>query len=293
MIQPYLPDIIQSIVSRIDAVFSARSTDPFNVFFDKGNYPQAWADVYKQMGSNPLVWFVMPFTSVRGKNTSYYADTTFSMWVLMPTDNKFTQQERDDYTIKPRLLPVYDVLMQEFERENWFAYNKSLIPDHTMVIRPYWGRSIPNGTDSENFFGKKMDCIEISNIRLNVNLESCISAYQPLHIPQYPSAAGVLTFFEDIELVVDGGQPTDPVSGSSSVVIPDLLGLYFDVWQRVIGQLRQTRDVEMVINTVQGGFSLTNDYKFGQNDTYVIKIRPTFIPTGVQLGSLIKPIKNF
>ena len=292
MQHPYLPDIIQNIVSRVDAVFSSRPTDPFNVFFDKGNYAQAWKDVHQFAGSNPLVWLAMPYSSQRGRTPNYYAETTFTLWVVMPTENTFTQQQRDDNTIKPRLLPVYDVLLQEIEREGWFAFSKSFTPEHTMVVLPYWGMGMPNGTDADNFFGSKYDAIKLIDIRCNVNLENCMSSYQPLELPVYPTAKGTLTFFEDIELIVDGGNTYDPIAGQSSVIIPDLLGFYFEVSGRVLGQLRQTRDMEMAIDTVNGGFSLTNGYKFSTGDTYIISIRPTFIPIGMATGTLLKPINK-
>ena len=291
MQHPYLPDIIQSIVSRVDAVFAGRTVDPFNVFFDKGNYAQAWKDAYQFTGSNPLVWFAMPYSSQRGRTPNFYADTTFTLWVVMPTDSLFTQQQRDDNTIKPRLLPVYDVLLQEIEREGWFSFSKSPTPEHTMVILPYWGMGTANGTDADNFFGSKYDAIKLVDIKCTINLENCISSYQPLQLPVYPAAQGVFTFFKDIELIVGGGRAYDPVAGQTSVIIPDLLGFYFEVSGRAIGQLRQVREKEVEINMVQGGFSLTNGYKFSAGDTYTISIRPTFIQQNTALGTLIQPIK--
>ena len=292
MQHPYLPDIIQNLVSRVDAAFAGRAVDKFNVFFDKGNYAQAWRDNYQFTGSNPLVWLAMPFSSARGKNNDYYADTTFTLWVVMPTDNTFTQQQRDDFTIKPRLLPVYDVLLQEIEREGWFSFTKSFTPEHTMVVLPYWGMGTANGTDADNFFGSKYDAIKLVDIKCNMNFENCRSSYQPLQLPVYPTAKGTLTFFKDIELIVDGGRPYDPIAGQSSVIIPDLLGFYFEVSGRVTGQLRQTRDMELAIDTVNGGFALLNGYKFSKDDTYIISVRPTFIPLGMATGTLLKPINK-
>ena len=58
MVKPFLPDIIKDIVARVDASFSARATDPFDVFFDKGLLQQVIKSVNKADENFPLVWLV-------------------------------------------------------------------------------------------------------------------------------------------------------------------------------------------------------------------------------------------
>ena len=54
-----------------------------------------------------------------------------------------------------------------------------------------------------------------------------------------------------------------------------MAGFEYDVVQRAFGQLRKERAPEIVINAA-GGFTLTGGYKFSKDDTYIIKLRPTF-----------------
>jgi hypothetical protein len=96
-----------------------------------------------------------------------------------------------------------------------------------------------------------------------------------------------LVFDTDIELIVDGGETYDPASGTNSVVVPATIGKDFYVVQRSIGQLRAERDVEVVPDTVNGGFTLTGVQTFNEGDTFFIKFRPALSvnPAGTEPGS--------
>lgn len=99
-------------------------------------------------------------------------------------------------------------------------------------------------------------------------------------------STSTLTFDSDIETIVDGGNDEDPVSGeSTSPIIESLIGKDFYVVQRGVGQLRATRDVE-IINNGDGSYSLTGGNTFNPGDTLFIKIRPQFVvnPAGTYSG---------
>src|ERR1041385_8019230 len=109
----YLPDIMEGIVGEVDNTFFSRLTDPFHVFFDKGIYGQVARKVHSESGSKtPLVWLIMNFTEVRG-DYRIFADVTCDISISMKTEASYTQQQRDDTTFKPRLIPIYDELIKQ------------------------------------------------------------------------------------------------------------------------------------------------------------------------------------
>ncbi|HQZ75584.1 MAG: hypothetical protein KA399_01585 [Chitinophagaceae bacterium] len=291
MVHPYLPDIIKGIVERINNVFSTRETDPFTVLFTHGNYAQANRDFYKapQEGKNNLIWLKMPFDQVVGKSSLYYSDLVFSIAIATVSDNKLSQTERDNTTIKPRLYPIYDLLMQEIDREGWFVYNRTRTPEHRAIVESYWGIGDVNGQDADNLFKIKADVMSVLDLKIKLRKSSCRSQYNPLELTDVPYQPVQLTFFKDIELIVDGGADIDPADGADTVLIPDLAGFEYDVVQRAFGQLRKERAPEIVINAA-GGFTLTGGYKFSKDDTYIIKLRPTFTEVSELPGVLQKNI---
>lgn len=292
MTHPYLPDILEAMVARINTAFSTRPTDPFTVAYGKGNYSQVSNDLFKTETKSNIIWFIMPYQQKRGTTTLYYGDASFSVVIASATEPHITQQQREDLIFKPRLFPMYDLLMQEIEREGWLSPYKSGTPEHTMVIRPYWGGGDANGQAVDNLFKMKADAISVVDIKVKVNSESCRSTYQPLPTNIYPVSPMSLVFFKDIEIIVDGGEEFDPVSGTNSISIPVLKGYEYDVIQRAIGQLRVEREPEITIDP-EGGFALTGGIKFSNEDSFIIKIKPSFLdPNNLAGGFVTKRIET-
>jgi len=288
MVKPFLPDIIKDIVTRVDASFSTRATDPFDVFFDKGLLQQVIKSVNKAEGNFPLVWLVYKFNEEFGTAVGIEEEVSFQLVLAMPTDNKYTQQQREDIVFKPRLLPIAEQLLFEIRRDKWFSHKPGEGGiKYSRHIAPYWGgSSIPNGTDANNLFwqgqpgsGKFAEAIFLNFEKLKIKRRPCAESggYPVADVSTYPISSSRLTFFDDIELIVDGSEDYDPVDGATSVVIPELIGKDYEVAQRSFGQLRRRRSVEIVPDTVNGGFALSGGIKFSTGDTYFIKIRPMYL----------------
>lgn len=275
---PYLPTILAGVVDRVNQAFSTRVVDPFAVYFAKGIENQVSKDVYKNKAllsaGSVLVWLVMNWTETRGIDVSIYGEVNCTINIVCPTDGSFTQDQRDNQTFLPRLIPVYEVLCKEITRERWFQIKGSNALRHIRVNRPYWSSGDVNGVNVPNLFKKEVDCISLHNLSLRLKLENCFPGeYAIPTADNYPGIPQILVFEDDIELIVGGGTALDPLADTSSVSIPSLQGKEYDVVQRGFGQLRQDRQIE-VVKDPAGGFALLQGYIFRASDTYIIKIRP-------------------
>jgi hypothetical protein len=163
---PYLPDIIQSIVQRVSGILNAKAVNPFAVFFDKGNHNQVSKSVYAK-NTFPLVWLKMPFTVKRG-NPLVFGEVYCDLILAMPTDSTYTQQQRDDNVYKPRLLPLYAELMVQIQKEKMFSFKGHGHIEHNQLIHPYWGGGTIEGTNGKNLFEREIDAIGIMNLKLTI-----------------------------------------------------------------------------------------------------------------------------
>lgn len=107
-------------------------------------------------------------------------------------------------------------------------------------------------------------------------------------------STSTVTFDADIETIVDGGEDEDPTSGTStSPIMAALIGKDYYVVQRGVGQRRVERTPEITIN-VDGSYSLLAGETFNPEDTWIIKIRPSFVvnPPGSSGGNIYSNITN-
>lgn len=166
---PYLPDIMQGVVERVDQYFWELPTDNFHVFFDKGILRQVARKVYSEKMVNvPLVWLVMNFDDEMGKSMDLFSCTYCNLIIAMPTKPEYTQQERDDIIFKPILLPVYQKVIDEIFKEPWFSFVTKESIKYRRRLRPFWGIGDVNGQDKENLFKNFVDVIMIQNLELNI-----------------------------------------------------------------------------------------------------------------------------
>jgi len=168
---PYLPDIMEQVVGRVNNTFSTRLTDPFEVFFDKGIYSQVAKKVYSEEGANtPLIWLIMNYSEDMG-DFRYFSDVTCDMSISATTEASYTQQQRDDLIFKPRLLLIYDEFIKQIKAGGDFLIMGDV--RHTRIIRPYWGGGLVGGPDTKNLFDQLyVDEIYIKGLRLKVKRQS-------------------------------------------------------------------------------------------------------------------------
>ena len=168
---PYLPDIMQSVVAKVSTIL--QSTFSFAAFFDKGNQSQVSKSIHDNKDHFPLVWLKMPFTVKRG-NHGIFGKVRTDLILAMPTENTYTQQQRDTLVYKPYLLPLYEALIKQIAIEKMFSFSGPESLAHDQVIMPYWGGGAINGTDNMNLFEKNIDAIGIIGLEINIrNKNNC------------------------------------------------------------------------------------------------------------------------
>lgn len=170
MVTAYLPDIMKGVVDRVNTFFSTRLTDPFSVYYDRGVVGQVKRSVYNADANFPLIWFVMPYRE--SFEDGIVSEATFQLIIAMPTDNTYTQQQREDISFIPRLMPIYHETMTQIDKEKWFPFTGGGIV-HTREILPYWGMGDVEGPDQANLFDKFVDAISINITGLKVDLKRC------------------------------------------------------------------------------------------------------------------------
>lgn len=162
MVKPYLPDIMKGAIERVDLKFFNRPTDPFHVFFDKGIIGQVRRSVYAN-NHFPLVWLVFKWKEIfGGKNIAVNSTVDFQLVIAMPTEATYTQQQREDNNYAPRLIPIYDEILEQIHAEPKFITEGATKIEHERHILPYWGMGDIQGPDQPNLFeGKFIDAISV------------------------------------------------------------------------------------------------------------------------------------
>lgn len=173
-IEPYLPDIIKLVTARVNAVFEARETDPFSVFYDKGLYNQVGNDRLKTGDNYLTVWFIMPYSEDAPRDGSYYADAAFDVIIAIKTEANYTQAEREETNFFPRLIPVYKEFIRQLKRETKLE-NDSFenIYKHTKRFLPYWGGGDIAAPGAQNLWKNNADCIMISGLKVKISNTKC------------------------------------------------------------------------------------------------------------------------
>lgn len=166
----YLPDILQSVVTNVNNFFENRIVDPFSVFFDKGLYNQVGNDRLKNGDYFFTVWLVMPFTE------SVFAeeDVTCDIIICAKTESNYTQQEREDTNLFPRLIPIYKRLIEELKLETRLGTNSiEKVFEHKKRFLPYWGGGDVAAPGAPNLWKHNADCLMISGLKLKIQESKC------------------------------------------------------------------------------------------------------------------------
>jgi len=179
IITQYIPDIIGRVVEAADNVLKLRAT-PIRVYYDFGHYVEIVRNLTDKDKSTthknkqyPLVWLVTDFEETMGSNTDLYAKCSLHFVIAVPSDAKWTMQQRRDKTFLPILYPIYAELLKQLDASFELVSDSDLKIEHTKIDRPYWGKQDADGNGTGNLFNNTVDCIEIKNLKIGVRRKVC------------------------------------------------------------------------------------------------------------------------
>jgi hypothetical protein len=163
---PYLPYILKDLTDKVSAALG------YGVYFDYGLY----ADVAKKMKNKvthsepgyPLVWLVINTLRIDRSRPDIYGEARFDMILAMPTDEKYTSQERTENVFKARLYPIYDELLKQISECSFFLMPSKNFINHEPLEKHYWGGT-ESGADAKNLFNTYIDAIHIRGMQLELS----------------------------------------------------------------------------------------------------------------------------
>lgn len=181
------PVFIQDILAPIVAKVSDKLLDQLQAFdpvitavhYDYG-HPLEIIETLSQKSKTeeylykkyPLVTLFLDADLQRGRNIGVYGKFRLHMAIIRGTDPTYKAKQRDDYNFKPVLMPIYLEFMRQLKASKSFSIlDESLIP-HDPINRYYWGKQGLYGNEG-NIFNDHVDCIEIKNLELELNINYC------------------------------------------------------------------------------------------------------------------------
>lgn len=165
---PYLPDILKTIVQRVNVELAKLDT-PIILYFDYGLVSQVSRSVAENPNNFPLLWLVFNFDENVGYNPGEFLNTTVQLVIMNKTDNTWTSQERDNNNFHPILFPIYQELVNQIRKAVEFGKPSESATAHKRTNRPYWGGGDVNGADTENLFKQFVDAVHIRDLNLKIS----------------------------------------------------------------------------------------------------------------------------
>lgn len=125
-----------------------------------------------QFTKYPLVALFQDFPERHTGQVGFDSEVSLHIVIVQSTTANYKADERYTRNFKPILYPIYSELLRQFNFSKRFStYGVSTI-SHTKIDRLYWGKEGLYGNEG-NIFNDRLDCIEIRDLRLKVNLKNC------------------------------------------------------------------------------------------------------------------------
>ena len=120
----------------------------------------------------PLIALFQDLPEDKGREIGVDGEITLHMIIARGTTPSFRAPERYDKNFIPVLYPVYYELLNQINIAKVFmTYGISSIR-HTKIDRLYWGRE-GLWKNEGNVFNDFLDCIELRDLKLKVDLKHC------------------------------------------------------------------------------------------------------------------------
>jgi len=161
---PILSDIIAGVVARINSKTMADSV-PFQVDFEFGPLSEVSKRVYAKDPGVMVIWLVEKGED-RKNVGGLYGRSQSDIVMGLQSNSHWTMTERMETNYKPKLLPVYEMFIEELRVEK--LLNNPYPIDHKKYNLYYWGGGAVNGTNSNNLWEKEIDAILLENVNLSI-----------------------------------------------------------------------------------------------------------------------------
>lgn len=183
-VQPvFIQDILEPIVAKVSAKLlpslQAFKPDITAVHYDYGHPIEIIETLAQKSQTGEFVYNKYPLIALfldaglqRGREIGVYGEFTLHIAIINGTQAEYKAKQRDDENFKPVLMPIYLEFMNQIKKSGrFFITSADLIP-HEPINRYYWGKQGLYGNEG-NIFNDYVDCIEIKNLKLKVNINYC------------------------------------------------------------------------------------------------------------------------
>lgn len=167
-VTPYLKTIDESI-ERVHfmAGHPLEVTNRLTIKDDNGLYLEKY----------PLIALFHDFDEQRGRQIGEYARLNLRLIIANNTSSDFIADQRYEKNFKPILYPIYESLLKQItlaKKDKWKYFNmygSDSIP-HIKTDRLFWGTPTAYA-NTANIFNDYLDCIDIRNLELSINIKNC------------------------------------------------------------------------------------------------------------------------
>lgn len=117
----------------------------------------------------PLVALFQPYEEKYGGD---YVEVNLHLIIAVTTDENWKAEKRLTENFKPILYPIYQTLFEQISYSRLFNILDVNSIDHIKIDQFAWGKSGLYGMEG-NIFNDRIDAIEIKNLKIKVNLNTC------------------------------------------------------------------------------------------------------------------------
>lgn len=180
----FIQDILEPIVAKVSTKLlpSLQAIDPTitAVHYDYGHPLEIIETLSQKTAAGgdfvytkyPLIALFLDAGLQRGRKIGVYGKFRLHMAIIKGTNPNYKAKQRDDNNFKPFLVPIYLELLSQLKASKAFSILDESLIIHDPIYRYYWGRKGLYGNEG-NIFNDHVDCIELNNLELELNINYC------------------------------------------------------------------------------------------------------------------------
>ena len=123
----------------------------------------------------PLIALFRDFPEERGVDALVYSVPTLNIFIIAPTNPNYFTDDRKAKNFKPILYPILIEFLNQLRISGKFQGGSKGFYTYTQIDHYFWGRESIYGAKA-NIFEDWIDCIELKNFKLPIELNACTLA---------------------------------------------------------------------------------------------------------------------